>query len=335
LTSKSTLGHTFKMPSSLFSFAYFAVAGVALARADITVDFGSYGSYDDSPSSSTSSSTSPSSSPSPSSSSSASPSTSSSLSPSPSPSSSPSTSSSPSPGVVVVYEIEEDIEIQGAMELHFACESVTDTAPLRDAIASLIRDEKGYPEEDFPNELVRITSATCGGRDFVDRRRRLAAVSIEYDVVIPAAVAAANGIESRADVEAVQDVVNSVGDACESSSCTQDSFLELLVQELSPYITIDIDQITVEASTTQDVTSYEAVVVRTSSDGSSDVEGWAIALIVIACIAAVAIIVGAVFIVKQNGAENDEDIETAYTHQAVDSSDTQATFDATTAPHAL
>jgi hypothetical protein len=52
-------------------------------------------------------------------------------------------------------------------------------------------------------------------------------VFIEYGVVIPAAVAAANGIESRTVVEAVQNVVNSVGDDCESSSCTQDPFLEL------------------------------------------------------------------------------------------------------------
>ena len=57
--------------------------------------------------------------------------------------------------------------------MSFACENVTNTDFAKAAIASLIRDEFGYFEEDFPNDVVSITLASYGGRNFGDGRRRL------------------------------------------------------------------------------------------------------------------------------------------------------------------
>jgi len=245
---------------------------------------------------------------------------------SPSPGQSPSPSPSPSPTPSEALIADTGVEIQAGMTMQFPCDDVNDVRFMERAIAQNLRDQNIQVQDD----AVTVTSLICDNRQLFTRRRLNGEVAVEYLITLDSEAAADAGITTAADVQTLVAATEAVA---QTEGTTADNFKQALVDYLleEEGITLTVEDFIVNSVEVEDTTSYQ----KTSSgdDSGDSVQGWAVALIVVACIAAVIVIVSAVFFVNKSGA-SDYDVHDGGTIVTYHDED-EKTFATTSAPHSL
>jgi len=246
-------------------------------------------------------------------------------SPSPSPSTSP-VSPSPSPSPIPI-EVGADVVVGGTLNMDYDCSGMVETVAIKKSVVDIVRSENNYTAEQMPYSTCTITRATCGN-EIIGGRRKLAAVNVEFEISITAEAAQAAGIATDEDVAAILSAIQVVTDGGAGESEFLTSLSAHLYEEEG--IIIAVEDMTITSVDTFDSTDYAAA---SSSDDSTGIEGWAIALIVVASFMAIALIVAAICVVStgKGAADSGEYGQGMFSNDKEE----QLTFATTTAPHAL
>jgi len=236
-------------------------------------------------------------------------------------------SPSPSPSPIPI-EVGADVVVGGTLNMDYDCSGMVETVAIKKSVVDIVRSENNYTAEQMPYSTCTITRATCGN-EIIGGRRKLAAVNVEFEISITAEAAQAAGIATDEDVAAILSAIQVVADGGAGESEFLTSLSAYLYEEEG--IVIAVEDMTITSVDAFDTTDYAAA---SSSDDSTVIEGWAIALIVVASFMAIALIVAAFFVVSSGKGEADS---SEYSQNGMFSNDKeeQSTFATTTAPHAL